>query len=325
MNQTTSRITQLSPERRRLLEQLVVQRGAAAPAREAPRFLADEGMARQASYGGTLTSIDLGSSPEETKAGYRRFYDAVNQQLSTSEFGVFSYFLNYGYVANDLPQHAPLELPDHYVNRNSVKLVLELVGDCDLRNKHVLDVGCGRGGTAFVVNEFFSPTSVTGIDLSPGAIAFCRTTHNRPRMRFFEGDAERLPFEDAVFDVVTNVESSHSYPNIGAFYSEVFRVLAPGGCFLYTDLLAAAQVSAAMEYFNGLGLVIEIDRDITSNVLLSCDQIARDRLGAYETNNNPSLMNEFLATPESQVYQGMQTGQWAYRIVRARKPPASRV
>jgi phthiocerol/phenolphthiocerol synthesis type-I polyketide synthase E len=320
MTQTTSRIDQLTPERRRLLELLTRKDAPRAAVREPPRFVESRGSTHHASYGGTpLLTIDLGQSPEEAKAGYRQFYDAVNQQLNTSEFGAFSFFLNYGYVANELPQHAVVALPEHYVNRNSLKLVLELLGDCPLAGKHVLDVGSGRGGTAHVVSEFFKPDSVTGVDLSPGAIAFCRSTHKRPGVRFFEGDAERLPFDDEVFDVVTNVESSHSYPNIEAFYCEVSRVLVTGGYFLYTDLLPDAQMNSGLDTLTALGFLIEQDRDITPNVLLSCDEIARNRLGAFESANNQSLMREFLATPESQVYQGMRTRQWTYRIIRARK------
>lgn len=321
MSGDATRIAHLTPERRKLLEELLRRQGGTPPAgAEPPRFVDAQTAVHQAGYGpGALLTMDIGTSPDEAKAGYRQFYDTVNQQLNTSVFGPFSFFLNYGYVANDLPQHAVVELPEHHVNRNSVKLVLELIGDCPMASKHVLDVGCGRGGTLYVVTEFFKPASVTGIDLSPAAVAFCRSCHKRPTMRFFEGDAERLPFENDVFHAVTNVESSHSYPDIGAFYSEVFRVLAPGGHFLYTDLLADDRMNAGLEFLKNLGFVIEHDRDITPNVLLSCDEIARNRIGAFEAGNDPTLMHEFLATPESQVYQGMRTRQWTYRIIRARK------
>ena len=173
----------------------------------------------------------------EVKASYKRFYDAVNSQLDASVFGPFSFFLNYGYLPNLSPQYSRIQLPDHFVNKNSVRLVLELIGDCDLKDRRILDVGCGRGGTVFVIKQFFEPRSVQGLDLSPNAIASCRASHRHDNVRFDEGDAENLPFDRELFDVVTNVESSHSYPNLGAFYTEVFRVLAPGGCFLYTDVI----------------------------------------------------------------------------------------
>ena len=50
-----------------------------------------------------------------------------------------------------------------------------------------------------------------------------------------QADAEKLPFDDESFDAIINVESSHCYPHIDSFLSEVRRVLAPGGCFGIVD------------------------------------------------------------------------------------------
>jgi ubiquinone/menaquinone biosynthesis C-methylase UbiE len=198
--------------------------------------------------------------------------------------------------------------------------VLELVGDCDLKDRRILDVGCGRGGTVFVIKEFFKPASVQGLDLSRNAIASCRANHHYENVRFDEGDAEKLPFDLQRFDVVTNVESSHSYPNLGAFFTEVFRVLAPGGCFLYTDVFPKKAITEYLAMLKNTGFTMEVERDITANVLLSCDEVARSRVGAYHAGNDPELMNNFLAAPGSQVYEDMRTGHWSYRIYRFRKP-----
>ena len=73
--------------------------------------------------------------------------------------------------------------------------------------------------------------------------------------------------------MVTNVESSHSYPDIRAFYTEVHRVLAPGGYFLYTDLMPAPFVHEYLGALIDLGFDLERDRDITRNVLRSCDEM----------------------------------------------------
>jgi len=69
-----------------------------------------------------------------------------------------------------------------------------------------------------------------------------------------------------------------------------------------------------------LGFRLEVNRDITANVLQSCDEVAQTRLEAFGERNDPRLMQNFLATPGSQVYAEMQTGRWEYRILRATKP-----
>ena len=63
-----------------------------------------------------------------------------------------------------------------------------------------------------------------------------RREHARPGLRFVQGDAEALPFGDASFDAVLNVESAHWYPDVARFLAEVFRVLRPGGFLLLADV-----------------------------------------------------------------------------------------
>ena len=158
------------------------------------------------------------------KASYREFYDDVTRRLEQSGVGEASFFLNYGYLSLGGEDEAQFEVPDGVFNPSSIRLAFELIGPTDLDGCRVLDVGCGRGGTVALIAERFD-ADVTGVDLSPEAIAFCRRTHRHPRVRFEVGDAEHVPFEDRAFDVVTNVESSHTYPNLRAFFAEVSRVL----------------------------------------------------------------------------------------------------
>jgi len=294
------RLAELPPERRKLLAELMKKRGAA-PASPAVR--------------------DVAPSEDPAKATWRLFYNAVTGQLNANVFGQFSYFLNYGYKPDGQPEFAATELPEHFLNKNSAKLVLEVIGDCPIEGKRVLDVGCGRGGTVHIFQTFFKPASITGLDLSPAAIEFDRKAHKRADTAFYEGDAENLPFEDGSFDVVTNLESSHSYPNINRFYSEVHRVLSPGGHFLYTDMISLTQRDISIGLLQQIGFELLRDRDITNNVRLSCDEIATTRLSAYKERHAPGAIdiNNFLATPGSDVYRKMTSGEWMYFILKLRK------
>jgi ubiquinone/menaquinone biosynthesis C-methylase UbiE len=264
--------------------------------------------------------FDTGSSSaDDTKAGYRRFYNGVSEQLNNSDFGDFSFFLNYGYVADRNPQYAQVQLPAHYLNKNSVRLALELIDDCEITGRRVLDVGCGRGGTISVIQKFFAPQSITGVDISSVAISFCHKTHRHSQIRFMEADAEALPFRERAFDVVTNVESSHSYPHIETFYTEVSRVLVPGGYFLYTDVLPIARMNECEKLLQRAGFSVERLRDITTNVVLSCDQIAETRTGAFAQAQNPGTLDEFLALPGSDVYEEMRQRQCVYHMFKLKK------
>jgi len=67
---------------------------------------------------------------------------------------------------------------------------------------------------------------------------------------------------------------------------------------------------------------VEKDRDITKNVVLSCNEIAASRAQVFQSGNDDQLVNNFLAAPGSQVYEEMRSGAWIYRICRLRKEPS---
>lgn len=248
------------------------------------------------------------------KSSYREFYNEVTRKLERSGVGAASYFLNYGYISVGEGDEARHEVPEHVFNPSSVRLALELIGNTDLRDRNVLDVGCGRGGTVALIGETFG-AKATGVDLAPEAIAFCRKTHMSAQ--FEVGDAEHLPFADAMFEVVTNIESSHTYPNLRAFFAEVSRVLTHGGLFLYTDLLPVQRWMEVAVLLPPLGLRIVSERDITRNVLASCDSVAEVRAQAFGEKN--AAIDNFLAVPGSAVYTQMSSGAWAYRLLRAER------
>lgn len=299
MTDVTQRLARLSPEQRKLLQYLL-RNEPPAPAAELP-CVSEAGI----------------TDPKRQTA---RFYDSVSAQLNSTTYGRYSRFLNYGYCNAGQPGASRIRLPQNYLNRNPVLLILELIGDCELDGRDVLDVGCGRGGALSVITQFFAPHQAVGIDLAPAAIAFNTESNNRADLHFLIGDAEKLPFADSSFDVVTNIESSHSYPDVAAFYREVGRVMRPGGRFLYTDLVPADRSESLLAELRGSGFILEIDRDITQNVLRSCDEIAGTRLHAFGAQFDSAMVHDFLAVPGSKCYEDMRTGRSTYFIFRFRKP-----
>ena len=104
------------------------------------------------------------------------------------------------------------------------------------RGKTVLEVGSGRGGGAAFVAKYLRPKSMIGIDYADRSVRFCRRAYELPNLSFAPGDAEHMPFDDASFDVVLNVESSHCYPDMARFVAEAARVLRPAGRLLFADM-----------------------------------------------------------------------------------------
>lgn len=241
---------------------------------------------------------------------------AMVHETLPEPYRAFATFLNLGYVANENQQHA-VRGPAHAIfNQLSTKLLFEVLGSCDLDGRVTLELGAGRGGNIAMIQRYYNPKMLVGLDLSPVNAEFCRRHHTVAGGGFIVGDVEYLPFRDAAADVVLNLESSHYYPNINRFFDEVYRVLAPGGEFLYADILPAETFASAVTYLDHLGFDLTRNQDISSNVLLSCAAIAKLR----ERAQGNGVYNTFLVVPGSAEFEALCTGHTQYRILTLRKP-----
>src|SRR5690606_12033898 len=110
-----------------------------------------------------------------------------------------------------------------------------LAAKAEIKGKHVLEVGSGRGGGARYVAGSFQPASYTGMDIAQSAVDLANKIHILPNLRFIQGSAEAIPLADSSIDVVLNVESCHAYGSVDNFLREVKRVLKPGGYLLLVD------------------------------------------------------------------------------------------
>ncbi|WP_270168446.1 class I SAM-dependent methyltransferase [Paenibacillus sp. SYP-B4298] len=249
-----------------------------------------------------------------------RDYSEISNSLALSGIGRFATFLNYGYVSQGNEQHAVIE-PDDVWNRNSVKLLLEAVGRTAIRERQVIDIGCGRGGNIAALYKYFKPLSIVGLDICPANIAYCSAKSRMVEAFYLVGDAENIPFADESFDVVLNMESAHAYPNRSRFYEEVYRIMRVGGVFLYTELMLADQVAQNVRLLEEAGLSVIRNQDVTLNVLLSCDENAKQRTGTQGIANNANAstnigdINDFIALPGSKKYEEMKAGARQYRMM----------
>jgi demethylmenaquinone methyltransferase/2-methoxy-6-polyprenyl-1,4-benzoquinol methylase len=92
----------------------------------------------------------------------------------------------------------------------------------------ILDVGCGTG---FATEGLLQRTNVIhGLDQSAHQLqkAYGKFGKNGP-VRFYRGDAERLPFADNAFDGLWSSGSIEYWPNPVAALAEFRRVVKPGG------------------------------------------------------------------------------------------------
>jgi ubiquinone/menaquinone biosynthesis C-methylase UbiE len=100
----------------------------------------------------------------------------------------------------------------------------------------VLDVGCGTGVLTRVLASWPNVASVVGIDPAPALLGKARAAAaDMPNVRFQEGDGRSLPFEDAMFDIVTSDSMLSHVPGPEKAIAEAFRVLRAGGFLAVFD------------------------------------------------------------------------------------------
>lgn len=95
--------------------------------------------------------------------------------------------------------------------------------------ERVLDVACGAGQLAFPAAR--AGATVTGIDIASNLIEQARSRAQAEGLtiRFEEGDAEDLPYDDAAFDLVFSLIGAMFAPRPERVAAELVRVCRPGG------------------------------------------------------------------------------------------------
>ena len=98
----------------------------------------------------------------------------------------------------------------------------------------MLDIGCGGGATLKRLLMRSKGAQVYGIDISEESVAKARKVNANvlDRQVFVtQGSAEKLPYDDNKFDLVTAVETVYFWPDLPNCLKEVRRVVKPGGRF----------------------------------------------------------------------------------------------
>jgi ubiquinone/menaquinone biosynthesis C-methylase UbiE len=93
------------------------------------------------------------------------------------------------------------------------------------QHRRILDIGCGAGQT-FIASDLTPGVQATGLDVDFEALLLGRELTGR--VGFVAGQAERLPFPDAHFDLVLS-RVTLPLTNLPAAVAEIGRVTAPGG------------------------------------------------------------------------------------------------
>jgi SAM-dependent methyltransferase len=123
------------------------------------------------------------------------------------------------------------------------KRVEPLLAACerlDAEPRRILELGTGTGAGALALARRYPEAEIVGVDLAAAMVEAAEAkvpAELRDRVRFEVADVTALPFDDAAFDTVVQL-------NLPAFFDATARVVRPGG-----HVVVASSLGAATPYY----------------------------------------------------------------------------
>ncbi|MGE5680444.1 MAG: arsenite methyltransferase [Bacillota bacterium] len=114
----------------------------------------------------------------------------------------------------------------------------------------VVDLGSGAGNDVFVARSIAGDTGkVIGIDMTPEMIA--KANRNKEKLgftnvEFFLGEIEGIPLENDLADVVVSNCVLNLVPDKDKAFSEMYRIIKPGGHFCVSDIVLKGELPEAL-------------------------------------------------------------------------------
>lgn len=103
----------------------------------------------------------------------------------------------------------------------------------DLKDKHVLDLGCGFGWFCRWAAEE-GAASVLGLDLSENMLARARTSTQHATIAYRQADLDNATFSKGDFDFAYSSLAFHYLENLDKLFLEINHALAPDGEFIFS-------------------------------------------------------------------------------------------
>jgi SAM-dependent methyltransferase len=175
--------------------------------------------------------------------------------------GHFQY-MNYGmFPTENSPDYG--DYPEEAINYLEL---FELSRPVLENNPDILEIGCGFGYGAQLINEHIKPNSLLSIDRAENAILFAKNNLDNSQVTYqYNGFSEDLA-PDNSFDAIYTVESGGRFPMQRSF-ELAHRLLKKNGVFLVANINPADELEKKREFAMQAGFELYKEKDVTPEVV----------------------------------------------------------
>lgn len=158
-------------------------------------------------------------------------------------------------------------------------------------NQKVLDVGCGVGGPAREIVKF-AGVNIVGLNNNDyqieRATRYAEKEGLASKMSFTKGDFMQMHFEPNSFDAVYAIEATVHAPSLEGVYSEIYKVLKPGGTFGVYEWVMTDNYNNDDPLHREIRLGIE-QGDGISNMMTATDALNAIKAAGFELQHAEDL------------------------------------
>ncbi|VAW49929.1 hypothetical protein MNBD_GAMMA04-993, partial [hydrothermal vent metagenome] len=110
----------------------------------------------------------------------------------------------------------------------------------------ILDLSTGTGNVAIALSQKYPQAHITAVDLSQGMLEQAKNNvlnqlgRGGKNIEFYQCDAEKLPYEDETFDLITCGYALFFYPEMEATYQAICKKIKQGGVFAFSSFTQEA-------------------------------------------------------------------------------------